>query len=418
MNPRSFTTWIVAALIALAAVLAFPGAALADKLHLKDGRVLDGKIVREGEKFVFFRFKIGNISQEQMFTMEQIARIERDDPAPKTDEAIKAEQKKDEAAAKTDKHTGATRMAILNFGPPQEWGEFGNTVGLEISVDAFRRAVPLLEKAKVDVVVIRVNSGGGLLLETPRFMELFETVYKPKFRTVAWIQSAISAAAMSPWVLEEFYFYRKGNMGACTAFSGRLNAVKGYGLEAILADMESASVKGKRDPKIMRAMQIMEPLSVDIDEAGNVVWRQDENGQHVLNRADQVFTINANDAIRFRFARGIADTKEELVQAMGLQEVEWVAQDATALIDKSLRDNDRANKEFNEIYTKYAEAKGIASQLPDKQRRGMMVNQARQHLATLRRMVGLNPNYPLMYGTDNEWFANEDRDLREIAARP
>ena len=416
---------IAAALCVAGAALLAASPAQADKLHLKDGRVLDGKVVREGKGFIYFKVKVGTLESEQLFVQSDITKIERDDPAPKTDENIKkdedakADAKNGDAKADAPKHTGATRVAILNFGPPAEWqGAVGNMVGLEVNAAAFKRALPLLEKAKAEIVVIRINSGGGASAEMPKFHELFEGEYKNKFRTVCWVESAISCAAMSPWVLEEFYFMSKGNMGACTEFSGRLNASTGMRLEMVLASMEKASIKGKKDPRIMRAMEIQEPLSVDVDENGEVHWRQDELGQFLLNRKEEVFTINAQDAVKFKFAKGIADTREQLAKAMGLQEVEWVAQDATDLIDKNMRDVDSSYKRFNAVIQKYEAAAALADQIDDKQRRGIMLADAKRYLAEIKQMLGLNPNFAGFIGLPDGWVPTQEERLKKIGQKP
>ena len=181
--------------------------------------------------------KLGSVESEQFFGAADYTKIDRDDPAPKTDENLKIDEDAKKTDAKKDepKHSGATRVAILNFGCPSEWqGKYGDMVGLQVNADSFRRAIPLLEKDHTDLVVIRVKSGGGALSELAKFHEVFEKEYKPKFRVVAWIESAISAAAMSPWVIEEMYFYPQGNIGACTGWHGDLVAVKGMQLEMIL----------------------------------------------------------------------------------------------------------------------------------------------------------------------------------------
>ncbi|HMN42074.1 MAG TPA: hypothetical protein PKE29_14615 [Phycisphaerales bacterium] len=398
--------------------------ALADKIVLKDGTVLEGKIVREGDKFVFFRVKVGTVESDQFLRMEDIKSIERDDATPKTDEALKAAAEAKAAANKDEAksehgHTGATRVAILNFGAPSEWqGKYGDMVGVQVSADAFRRAIPLLEKDKVDVVVVRVKSGGGYGLEVPKFNEIFDKEYKTRFRLVAWIESGISAAAMSPWVIEEMYFYPQGNIGACTGWSGNLVAVKGIQLEMSLHEMEIASALGKKNPAIMRSMQIMEPLSVDVDEHGVVTWRQDEDGQYLLNKRGNIFTMKADQAIQFGFGKGIASTKEELAKAMGLREVEWAGQAATDLINKSIADNDAVEKHNKIVLQKYQLAIGLAQQLPDKERRGIELAKAKRLLAELRKMVRLNPNFEFHLGIPAEWFTAQDELIRKLAALP
>ncbi len=413
---------IAIAAVSVGALLMSATDALADKLYLKDGRVIEGVVVREGDGFVFFRTKIGTLQKEEMFTKDQILRIEREDPKaePKTDENIKKEQQaaKVEDKAKT-KHTGAKRIAILNFGPPSDWqGSAGDMVGVQISVEGFKKAIPLLEKDGAEVVVIRVNSGGGYGLEVDRFHALFEKEYKPRFQTVAWIESAISAAAMSPWVLEDMYFMPNGNIGGCTGWSGDMQAVQGVGLEMMLFEMEEASRLGKRDPKIMRAMQIQEPLSYDIDDNGNVIWRQDENGQHVLNSAKHVYTMTASEAVASKFARGIASSREELAKAMGFSEVEWVGEEAAKVVDNNIRENDTVEKRTREVLSKYQLAIGVAQQLPDRERRGAQLAIAKRHLAELRRMVKVNPNFEFHLGIPPAWFTAQDELIKRLSQGP
>lgn len=413
---------LMSLITAVLAVLALSLSTLADTLHLKDGRVLEGTVVREGDGFIFFRVKVGTIEQNQLFTTEQIEKLVRSDTAPKTDEAIKAKadeaKKAEEDKAKNDKHSGATRIAILNFGPPSSWqGSAGNMVGVQVSAEGFKKAIPLLEKAKVDVVVVRVNSGGGYGLEVPKFNEIFE-LYETKFRTVAWIESAISAAAMSPWVIEEMYFLPQGNIGACTGWYGNLVAVKGLELEEALYKMEKASALGKKDPKIMRAMQIMEPLSVDFDESGNPVWRQDDQGELVLNPKGKVYTMNAEDGVKTKFAKGIAATEDELAKAMGLQEYEIVALDASALVDKNIRDNDAVEKRAQYVYAKYSDAINLAAQLQDKKLRGAQLAIAKRHLAELRKMIAINPNFEFHIGMTKEWFEEQEEIIKRLSQGP
>jgi hypothetical protein len=402
--------------IALATACAIVGSAanaLADKLHLKDGRVLEGEVVREGDGFVYFRVKVGSIEQEQFFTSDQITKIEKDGestPAATTDKP-----KSDAAAKKSG--SGVRRLAIMNFGPPSSWqGEIDTTVGIQISADAWKKAIPMLEKDGVTDVIVRINSGGGLLLELQKFMDLYEKEYKPRFRTVAWFESGISAAAMSPWVLEEFYFFPEGNVGACTGFSGRLNAIKGVELEQILLQMEDASRKGKKDPKIMRAMQIQEPLSASIDEkTGQVTWFQDvTSGDTVINPVGQVLTLTASVAIKFGLGKGIAATPEQLAKVMGYEEYEWAGKQAIDFVDSNMRANDKADKQWQVAFEKYARTVEVASGIQDRQQRGAEVGIARRHLAELRRLFSGNPNFALMYGTDDAWFREQEELLKRL----
>jgi len=412
---RNTIKTMMLALVGACTLLAATTSALADKLHLKDGRVLEGEVVREGEGFVYFKVKVGSIEQEQFFTTDQIVKIEKDSDAAAP--ATTTTKSGEGAASKKAPADGVRKIAILNFGPPSSWqGEIDTTVGIQISADAWRRAIPLLEKDGVTDVVVRINSGGGLLLELQKFMDVYETQYKPRFRTVAWIESAISAAAMSPWVLEEFYFLPEGNIGACTGFSGRLNAIKGPQLEMVLYQMEEASRKGKKDPKIMRAMQIMDPLSATVDDrTGQVSWFQDvTSGEYVVNPVGQVLTITANEAVKLKLGKAVAATPDELARAMGYEEFVWGGKEAIDFIDKNMRDNDKADKNWQTTAEKYERTVNVAAGIQDRQRRGAEVGIARRHLAELKRLFSGNPNFALMYGTDDEWFREQEELLKRL----
>jgi hypothetical protein len=165
-------------------------------------------------------------------------------------------------------------------------------------------------------------------------------------------------------------------------------------------------------------MQIQSPLSVDIDENGEVHWRADENGKYLLNPKDKIFTITANDAVKFKFARGIAATKEELARAMGIREPVWVAQDATDLVDRSLHDNDSAYKAFNKLFEEYQFHIKLAAQLQDKERRGIELAHAKRLLGELKQKLALNPNFPLFVGASPEWFREQEDLIHKLAQLP
>ncbi len=425
----------------LAAVLVIAGAAiitavpaLADKLHLKDGRVLDGTVVRQTDTFVQFKIKIGGLESVQTFPMSDVDKIEKDSSTPTPGEAQASAQSSSSSAEKKspeqraaekaaqrakDLDSGVTRAAILNFGPPSSWhGEVESTVGIEISEAAWREAVKLLDKDKINLVVVRVNSGGGLGLEVPKFQSLFENVYKRKYRTVAWIESAISAAAMSPYVIEEIYFMPNGSFGACTGWYGNLQNVEGLDLAKMLNMMEDASKLAGRPPSIMRSMQIMDPLSATIDpKTGEVTWFQDTSGQTLLNPPGQIFTFTANDAVKFKFARGIAADRDELAKAMGLREVVWAGQEASQFIDDNMRASDKTEKRWQIVYREFALYAGMAEQAQNRDDRGKFVGKAISALREMKAMFSVNPNFGLMNGVTDEWFRQTESDLRKLLQR-
>ncbi|MFO0835509.1 MAG: hypothetical protein U0638_11100 [Phycisphaerales bacterium] len=406
-----------------------------DKVYLKDGRVLEGKITKELEGYVWLLQDSNGISHEEFLKPGDIDKIVRAGDAG--GEAAKpAEETKAEAKGETKARPGpgdTPRAAILTM---------EEMVGIQMAAKPLHDAIPLLEKDGVNVVVLKVKSGGGMLLEIQRISDVIHNEYKQKFRTVAWIESAISAAAMSSHCLEEIYFMPNGNYGACTGWSGQLVAVKGRELEGILLSMEKISARGNHPKEIMRAMQIsgrdevltelqIEPpsgkLSADIDPVtGKVTWYQDHSGKYILNPIANIdiLTFNAPDAEKFKFSRGTAATKEELAKQMGYQEIEWVGKpkngyswpisDAEEMQLKWRADITEAQARLNEYFQKYGMAVQTAQSMQNKTDRAAWVAKARGHLDFLRQLAKRFPNIGLMVGINDEWFKDQEEMLRQL----
>jgi hypothetical protein len=230
-----------------------------------------------------------------------------------------------------------TRIAVVTLGTPgEEGGSIGESIGKEILAEDFERVVPMLEKERVDIVVVRVNSGlcegPRAAAETARLVELFTKEYKPRFRTVAWIESAIDAPAVAVWPLDELYFMPQGNMGAAVLTVDWMKVAEGEELAAWLKLGEEASRASGRDPKIMRAMQAVQPLSATTDGSGDIEWFADLSGERVVNKAGRVLTLDSRSAETLKISHATVGTKEELARAMGVADAAWVGDEAAATI--------------------------------------------------------------------------------------
>jgi hypothetical protein len=418
---KSHLSRFLAGLALAGAVLMGSGRALADKIHLKDGRVLDGVVTRELDGYVWFKVKVGAIEQEQMFKPAEVASIDRDGPAPKEGDKALASAATPEPEKKA--MPGVPRAAIVSLGVEDK-----EMVGQYITADSLERCIPLLEKEHVDIVVLRINSGGGALLEIQKLSDVIEFKLKPKFRTVAWIEHAISAAAMTAHCMEEIYMMPGASYGACTGWSGQLVAVKGRQLQEILYMMEKISARGKHDPKIMRSMQIMDPLSCSIDENGDVHWYQNLEGQYIVNPEERILCFNSQDAMKYKFAKGIAATYEELGKAMGYAEVQWVGKmvpgtpypvcEAEMEMRRFRDQTEKDQKSLNEYALEYRGSIGIAQSRPVEDR-GPFVNKARQALDKIKRMVKNNHNMALFVlnmlpEQYRDWVDEQEEILRKL----
>lgn len=439
--------------VALVSALVCVGAAGADTFILKNGTKIEGEIVRETSALVWVKTSEGK--------MVTITRSDIDyheagpaggtDPesapesgTPETDdgpEITDDEQPGPDAVGDTtdlntlvgaddgayELRTGVTRAAIITLG---EGGD-KDMVGIYMTAHILKEMIPMLEADGVEVVVFRVNSGGGLLLEIQRLSDVIHDEYKPRFRVAAWIESAISAAAMTSHAIEEIYFTPEGNYGACTGWSGALVAVEGRDLEEVIYEMEKISARGGHDPAIMRAMQHMKyPLSCTIDPTtGKVKWYNTDEGGIVLNEVGKILTFDSEQAAKYRFSKGTARTLDELAKLMGYNEIQWVGKVEKTFawpISKAERANmryrDRVYDDqvrFGEYVLKYQGAANMASGQQDRKLRGALVGKARQGLNQIIKMVENNPNFALLNLNIipeqwDDWKRDRLQELRDL----
>lgn len=421
----------------VAAVVLLLGAAspafALDKVTLKDGTVLEGTIEREGDGFIFIVTKVGSIENRKLVLREDIKSIDRDTPA---EPAGKPGDAKDPAkttaaqpASGRDARTtpgqaipdGAARVAFITLGDPPD----KDMVGPFMNADALERSIEMLnampDETRPQIVVLKINSGGGALIEIQKLSDVIQDKIKPKYQVVAWIESAISAAAMTAYTVEDIYFMSRGNLGAATGFfmqGGRAHAVEGEELEEVLYMMEKIAERGGHAKLVMRAMQIEQELSADIDENGVVTWRPDLKGQYVVNPKGRILTLNSIDAVKFGLAKGVADTKGDLMKLI-VGDREWVevGQQADAY-QREFRDNVfAAQVEINELLTKLNLEMSAAQSARDETELGRHIGAARRYLAQVRSWVRRAPSLEVYMGLTPEAFRDMEEQIRDFQRR-
>jgi len=421
-------------LAALALLVLAPIARAGDTLTLADGTVYEGVVEREVDGWVYFRYSVSGIERAEFFSPDQIKSLVRGGEAGDSGEGARVD------ANRTPERTPARQTRVDPAEPPRDGvpriavislGESGgrDMVGMYMTAHSVRQTIPMLEKAGVTDVVFRVQSGGGALLEIQKMSDLIHNEFKPRFRTVGWINYAISAAAMSVHCLEEHYFTPNGAYGACTAWFGQLSAVSGRDLDAVLYQMEKISDRGGHDHRLMRSMQIMEPLSATIDENGDVEFFQDLSGDIIVNPEGRILTLNASQAEQIKFSGGTASTVDELASLMGYTEYEFIGE-ITPGMPYPVTDADRFLQDFreqvanderrtNEYMQSYERAFALAQGAPPEQR-GKFIGRARSALKKIERMVANNPAFMLFVfniTTEDaweEWLDEREEDLRDL----
>jgi hypothetical protein len=403
----------------LAMMLTIAVASARDVIILKDGRRVEGDIVREIDGNLWVLVYIGDVKKQEFFAATAVEEVRRD---AVTDVAEKPADSDDEAAG-----SGAPKGMVITL---------EGMVGVEMAAHKLEELIPMIEKeiGEGGILVLKINSGGGFLAEIPLLSDTIEYKLKPKFEVVGWIESAISAAAMTGITMERLYFMPEGNLGAATGWYGALTAVRGRGLAETDYLMEQISARGKREYSIMAAMQGSpdegRPLSCTVDpETGRVTWyTSEDDGEILVNRSGDVLTFNSVMAEQVRFSEGIARDVFELAREMGYDEIDWVGEWKEGMvhpISKAERENrrwrefiDQNNQGMVVAWNKYAMYSNAAEgQQGDN--RGVLVGKARTYLRQMKRYAEASPklvtvSIGIPWDAFDDWYAGQVEYLREL----
>lgn len=388
-------------------------------LTLKDGRTITGAIAREAGEYIWIDLGLGNAV---MYGPDDYVKIERSGGAASSApvELNTTTSYRDEPI---EKKPGVFRAAVLSL---------EGTVGTHMAAPPLKEAIEELEEDQIDLLVLKVNSGGGMLIEIEKMSNIIENEFKPRFKTVAWIESAISAAAMTSYTCEDIYFMTRGNFGSATGWfqSGSgIGLVEGRDLEEALYLMERIAERGEHSPELFRSMQILEPLSAVLDSDGNPIeFRNDLTGDVIINEADDIISFNSQEAVRWNLSRGVADSISELGAMiieqnpdLGIQDIVWVGErledepypitEAEKLQRTWREEADFIDNRLGELFTKYQMS------LQNAQARRSFTAQAERYLAQLERLARKHTNLAFTRNLSEEWFRQQREFIADLRRR-
>ncbi len=374
MRKRFLTNLVVGLTVS---VISLTSVFASDVVKLKNGKSYDGEIVSEEADYIEIKVSIGSIKRTILVFRDQIDSLTMDGVVVVEDgEAVTAGAGGNIGSTTVVKATAETvvtpddhssievvddneidMIATANkrvFVIPME-----GMVGTGFRMDKLKAAVDMARPYNPDVIILRIDSGGGYLYELYKISDYIREL-RDEFRVVAWIRSAISAAAMTAFNCREMYFMKEGNMGAATAFSG--NTVINDDDNALwLAYAREMFVAGGWDPRIAQAMIVKEYwLSADIEilESGErlIHWHDTNSGEFVLSRNNENLVLDAREAYKFKIANAICDNEEELAEALNLDGWVEVSDAGRKFMENWLKTVERADKEIPLLYRKYQNA--------------------------------------------------------------
>ncbi|MCH2137191.1 MAG: hypothetical protein MK101_11535 [Phycisphaerales bacterium] len=166
-------------------------------------------------------------------------------------------------------------------------------------------------------LVLHINSPGGYVAEWQLIWQTIKEL-KKKHRVVAWVKTAISAAASTSLACSCIIFETSGALGSITTLAGAESPLS-VQLEGVRELKQVLREGGYSEHFAMPFKLNMGLLTYDKDpETGEVTFYDDMTGDHILSDASHVLTINTREAVDCKFAIGVADSKEEVAELLNM----------------------------------------------------------------------------------------------------
>lgn len=328
-----------------------------DTLLLRDGRILEGKILSENEREVEFQIIMeSGLTAKQTFARADILKVTKATEAPVTD------------APKPDKP----------FGPKEAMGAEAPTSGVkvymvhltgeftrDVALTPMKRIMEDAKKFQPEIMIFKVDCdfkkygeerpdwmpelGSYDQLELTRQLDPIMTdavrldpEWKVKPRIVFWVKKALGGVAFLPFLFEEIYYTTDAKHGGI----GYLDFVfEGVGDEVVrekqrslrLGRAEGLAIKGNHPVEIIRAMSRVDyVLSVTFvggrpefhnDYSGEVLLcddgsieggRRDTLDEMLRFTGNDVLTLTSDMAQRLGMSRGTVDREDQLFDKLGI----------------------------------------------------------------------------------------------------
>lgn len=215
------------------------------------------------------------------------------------------------------------RVALVHLTDPG-----AEVIGVHVTAESLRRVMTHFEEdSRPQVLVLRLATDGGQIAEVPELADMIHKELLPEMRVVLWVERARSAGAMLAAAVPEVVVTSDAIIGPARAHDRADPADRDLAdddLATVLAIGERLSKLGKRDPALLRAMQV--PVGYALEDGS------------VLTDEGELLAIDADDAVRVGFADAVADELAELLAAIGIHEHRVVGERVDLSL-KSIRSN-------------------------------------------------------------------------------
>jgi hypothetical protein len=346
-------------------------------------------------------------------------------------------------------------------------GEFGR----DVNINPLRQVVADAQRFQPDILLVQIDTDFAFFgqqrqefeqdpnvafgqLETARSLALlftdeirddadWKTRSGEKPRVIMWVKRAMGGAAFLPFIVEDIYYTPGAHHGGIGHLERSLQAgdkvvhEKMYG--ARLGRAEGLALKGKHDPRILRAMARTEyVLSVSFVD-GKPVFYEDESGDLLLTdnpannpakldsmeellrmKGKNVLTLDADTAFKIGLSKGTVETTDDLANELGIaRSFVIVPGRSEQILARWSKDVGEAERKLNSLWRDYSRI-SVAGATPAERNkaRSQQISRLREIKTTLDRFGNaINPRKLEGFPRDAEQFDRLIGTIQEAIRR-
>ncbi|MEC9372952.1 MAG: hypothetical protein VYC34_03875 [Planctomycetota bacterium] len=305
---------------------------LGDTIHMKDGRVFEGRIVSQTRTQVVIETTVSNIKTTLTLKMRDVKSIE-EGPVDEggAAEAPAAPERRETAAPKREEREDKPRESRSQSGR----GEIAQylvipiegTFGEEILPEGVEDSLQYAKRSGIEHIVFRINSGGGYVWAASEIAEaMMEHDADLTYHAV--IQDAISASIWVALNCDTIHMLPGSSIGGAVVFSTD-NSTGAAEVDAkmnsiIAANLASSAEARGHHPALVKAMILPEKAAYHWVDENGVSHLSDERPRDVkecrtLDAPGAVLTLTAEEAAMIGFAKPLKGDVEELGASLALE---------------------------------------------------------------------------------------------------
>lgn len=294
--------------------------ARADRLILKDGRVIEGRVIKRTEGEVHINVKKGGASLRLAYKTSEVKEIVDEE---EEDAAKPAIGKKGEGQSKVPSSQPATTpAAAAKSGPTYLVAPIRGAIGLYATTELLKTYISIARAQQPDMFILEIDTGGGSVREVGAMIDLLQAA--KDLKPIAYVRNAHSAGAMLAMSCRQIVMAPDASIGGAVIYSttpwGTPQNIEEKMQSIYRAQFRAAAEAAGQEPLLIEGMMRTDVvLSRTGAGPGTKVIEGSPAGSALVKPRGRILTLTASEAVACYLADDIADRPEGCAVALGLQ---------------------------------------------------------------------------------------------------